>query len=234
MDAETAAQVEEAVLAAYDGARIHHIEAEDEGYEAYILTADGQRLEIELDSSFAITGEEEAERRGPGGPRGMHGEPVDEAIAQQIEKAILAAYDGATVDGIHAEGEDADGQPVYEARVRTADGQHLHITLDDGFVITEAEEMPAPGERGFRGPGGFGGPGMPAPLDEDTAAKVEAAVQAAYPQGEVLMVFAEPDGEAYEAHVRTAAGEIVHVLIDESFTVTGTEDDSEDRPGDGV
>ena len=156
VDPEVAAQIEEAVLGAYEGARIHHVEAEEDGYEAYILTAEGEKLEIELDGSFAIVGEEEIEEgerpRGPGRP--SRGAPVDAAIAEQVEQAVLAAYPDALVGGVHEEGDDADGQPVYAAHVRTADGEHLEVTLDDGFAITGEEERPEPGEDGFRGPHG--------------------------------------------------------------------------------
>ncbi len=66
---DTAAQVEAAVLAEYPDATIERLETDPDGaYEAHLTQADGTRLMIELDESFAITG---TRTGGPGhGPRG--------------------------------------------------------------------------------------------------------------------------------------------------------------------
>lgn len=56
-----------AALAKYPGATIQRVETDSEGvYEAHVVTADGQRLVVQLDESFAVTGTQS----GPGGGRG--------------------------------------------------------------------------------------------------------------------------------------------------------------------
>ena len=70
---DTAASVTEAVLAEYPAATIRRLETDSDGvYEAHIVTADDERLTVELDESFAVTGTETHDGAGPGrghGPR---------------------------------------------------------------------------------------------------------------------------------------------------------------------
>jgi hypothetical protein len=64
---DTAASVTEAVLAEYPDATIRRLETDSDGvYEAHIVTADDERLTVELDESFAVTGTETHDGRGPG------------------------------------------------------------------------------------------------------------------------------------------------------------------------
>ncbi|WP_210479237.1 hypothetical protein [Naasia sp. SYSU D00948] len=67
---DIADQVEAAVLEEYPDATIDRMETDADGatYEAHITQADGTRLTVKLDESFAITGTEEG--RTGGGPRG--------------------------------------------------------------------------------------------------------------------------------------------------------------------
>lgn len=71
---DVAEQVEAAVLEAYPGATIHRLETDSDGvYEAHLMTAEGERVVVALDESFAITGETVGGPggrggRGPGGP----------------------------------------------------------------------------------------------------------------------------------------------------------------------
>jgi hypothetical protein len=68
----TAAKVKAAVLAKYPGATFVRVETDSDGvYEAHITKADGTEVAVEVDKSFAVTGEEQ---RGPGGPGGHHGD----------------------------------------------------------------------------------------------------------------------------------------------------------------
>ncbi len=80
------------------------------------------------------------------------------------------------------------------------------------------------GENGW--PGGHGFPGRPGyggeELTGDTAAAMEAAVLAEYPDADIRRLEAE-NGGGYEAHIVTADGERLHVLLDEEFAITGTE-----------
>jgi hypothetical protein len=66
----TAAKVKAAVLAKYPGATFVRVETDSDGvYEAHITKADGTEVAVEVDKSFAVTGEEQG---GPGGHRGDH------------------------------------------------------------------------------------------------------------------------------------------------------------------
>ena len=61
---DTAEKVKAAALAKYPGATIQRVETDSDGvYEAHLVTADGQRVTVEMGEDFAITGEE------AGGPR---------------------------------------------------------------------------------------------------------------------------------------------------------------------
>jgi hypothetical protein len=56
---ETATRVTEAVLAEYPDATIQRVETDSDGvYEAHIVTTDDERLTVEVDEDFAITGTE--------------------------------------------------------------------------------------------------------------------------------------------------------------------------------
>ncbi len=56
---DIATQVEEAALAEYPGATIVRLETDSDGvYEAHLTTADGEKVTVELDGDFVITGEE--------------------------------------------------------------------------------------------------------------------------------------------------------------------------------
>lgn len=75
---DTAAAVEEAVLADYPDATIRWLETDADGvYEAHILTAEDERLTVELDESFVITGTELTTAPGgswpPGPGQRLHG-----------------------------------------------------------------------------------------------------------------------------------------------------------------
>ena len=56
---DTATQVTDAVLAEYPDATIQRVETDSDGvYEAHIVTTDDERLTVELDADFEITGTE--------------------------------------------------------------------------------------------------------------------------------------------------------------------------------
>jgi len=62
---DTAAKVRAAALARYPGATVLRVETDSDGvYEAHLTTAGGQRVTVEVDKSFKVTGEES----GPGHP----------------------------------------------------------------------------------------------------------------------------------------------------------------------
>jgi len=62
---DTAAKVKVAALAKYPGATVLRVETDSDGvYEAHLTTSNGQRVTVEVDKSFKVTGEES----GPGHP----------------------------------------------------------------------------------------------------------------------------------------------------------------------
>jgi hypothetical protein len=70
---DTATKVREAALAKYPGATIQRVETDSDGvYEAHLVTTDGQQISVEVDTSFAVTGNEDN-----GGGR-SHGAPGDD------------------------------------------------------------------------------------------------------------------------------------------------------------
>ena len=72
---DTAAQVRAAALAKYPGATVVRVETDSDGvYEAHLTKADGTPVTVEVDKSFAVTGEEAG---GPGGPGGHGRGPGD-------------------------------------------------------------------------------------------------------------------------------------------------------------
>jgi hypothetical protein len=61
---DTAAKVREAALARYPGATVLRVETDSDGvYEAHLTTSDGQRVTVEVDRSFTVTGEESGHGR---------------------------------------------------------------------------------------------------------------------------------------------------------------------------
>lgn len=58
-----------AALKEYPGATIERAETDSDGvYEAHLVTAAGERVTVEFDKNFAVTGEEQGGPGGPGGP----------------------------------------------------------------------------------------------------------------------------------------------------------------------
>jgi hypothetical protein len=62
---DTASKVKAAALAKYPGATVLRVETDSDGvYEAHLETDDGQRVTVEVDKDFKVSGEE----AGPGRP----------------------------------------------------------------------------------------------------------------------------------------------------------------------
>jgi hypothetical protein len=69
---DTATKVREAALAKYPGATIQRVETDSDGvYEAHLVTADGERVTVEVGKDFAVTGTES--HPGHGRPRPEEG-----------------------------------------------------------------------------------------------------------------------------------------------------------------
>jgi hypothetical protein len=61
---DTASKVRAAALAKYPGATVLRVESDSDGiYEAHLTTTDGQRVTVEVDKAFKVTGEESAPSR---------------------------------------------------------------------------------------------------------------------------------------------------------------------------
>ena len=152
---DTLAKVKAAVLKKYPGATFDRVETDSDGvYEAHITKQDGTRTTVELDKSFAITGEE-AGRGGPGG-RG-HGGPGGPGAGEtaltgdtlaKVKAAVLKKYPGATFDRV-----ETDNDGVYEAHITEKDGTRTTVEVDKDFEVTGEEAhgappagAPAPGE----------------------------------------------------------------------------------------
>jgi hypothetical protein len=61
---DTATKVREAALARYPGATVLRVETDSDGvYEAHLITSDGQRVTVEVDKAFKVTGEESGHGR---------------------------------------------------------------------------------------------------------------------------------------------------------------------------
>jgi uncharacterized membrane protein YkoI len=148
----TADSVKAAILAKYPGATIKRASTETDGkatdaYEAHVVKADGTKIEVFLNSAFAVTGEQ-ADRGGrghhgrggrDGHGRGSNGETeLTGATLDSVKAAVVAKYPGSTVD--HA-GTETDGKATdaYEAKVTKSDGTRIEVFLDKAFTVTGSE-----------------------------------------------------------------------------------------------
>lgn len=71
-------------------------------------------------------------------------------------------------------------------------------------------------------PGGIGGPGGETALTGDVADKVTEAVQAEYPDAQILRLEQESEG-VYEAHI-VDDGQMLRLLLDEDYAITQTDE----------
>ncbi len=138
-------------------------------------------------------------------------QPLTGDTKTKVEAAVLAAYPGATIDR-----SETDNGGVYEAHITTADGGELTVEVGEDFAVTGTQS-------GGHGGGRHGGGGQgEEALTGDTKTQVEAAVLAAYP-GATVERSETDNGGVYEAHITTADGGELTVLVGEDFTVTGTQ-----------
>jgi uncharacterized membrane protein YkoI len=141
---DTLAKVKAAVLAKYPGATFDRVETDSDGvYEAHITKKDGTRTTVELDKSFAVTGEEAGHggpggRGGPGGPGAGETALTGDTLAK-VKAAVSAKYPGATFDRV-----ETDNDGVYEAHITKKDGTRTTVELDKSFAVTGEESHGAP------------------------------------------------------------------------------------------
>ena len=135
----TLTKVKGAVLVKYPNATFHRVETDRDGvYEAHIITAAGDRVTVELDKSYAITGTETGHGRGGKGGGGKGGGAGETALSgttlTKVKVAVLVKYPNATFDRVET---DRDG--VYEAHINTAAGDRVTVELDKNYAITGTE-----------------------------------------------------------------------------------------------
>jgi hypothetical protein len=154
---------------------------------------------------------EEATTTGTSASTSADEQPLTGDTKTKVEAAVLAAYPGATI-----ERSETDDGGVYEAHITTTDGDELTVEVGEDFAIAGTET-------GGRGGGHHGGGGQgEEALTGDAKTQVEDAVLAAYP-GATIERSETDNGGVYEAHVTTADGDELTVLVGEDFTVTGTQ-----------
>ena len=111
------------------------------------------------------------------------------------------------------------------AATDTADSTATPVVADDSTTpVAPTEAAPPSGEAGHAAPAG---PHTANGITEevltgDSAASVEAAVTAAYPDATIERLETDAEGAAYEAHVTLADGSDATVKLDASFAITET------------
>jgi uncharacterized membrane protein YkoI len=135
---DTLAKVKAAVLAKYAGASFDRVETDNDGvYEAHIVTKAGDRVTVELDKAYAVTGTEAngAGRHGHRGGKGGAGETAltGDTLAK-VKAAVLAKYAGASFDRV-----ETDNDGVYEAHIVTKAGDRVTVELDKAYAVSGTE-----------------------------------------------------------------------------------------------
>jgi uncharacterized membrane protein YkoI len=145
----TADSVKAAVLAKLPGATIERMSNESDGkstdaYEVHATKADGTRVEVLLDSSFAVTAVN-ADNHGGRGGRGHHGDhggpggsgetALTGTTLDQVKAAVASYLPGSTLDRASTEN-DGKSTDAYEAHVTKADGTRVTVFLDSSFNVT--------------------------------------------------------------------------------------------------
>ena len=123
-------------------------------YHAHVRISGGKLQVVTVNADFEATGVQADRGRGPGGrggPGGRHGGPGDHGpgrgetaltgdTKQKVEAAVLAKYDGATIERSETNG---DGSAPYEAHIKTKDGKELEVLVSKSFEVVGANERPA-------------------------------------------------------------------------------------------
>jgi uncharacterized membrane protein YkoI len=132
-------QASTAALGAVPGGTIDRLETDDQGaaYEAHMTDADGMRVTVKLDESFAVISvDSDGEGRGHGegrGPGGHDETPLIGDVADQVTAAALAAVPGGTVTKVEQDG------TGFEAHVTDTDGSEVEVHFDANMAVLEIE-----------------------------------------------------------------------------------------------
>jgi len=150
LSSSVAAKVKKAALAKVRGATVERVEAGgpySTPYHAHIVTADGKRRVVLVDSDFrvtAVTAETARLYRDKDGRRSRRWRerPLTGTTKQKVEQAVLAKYPGAQI--LRSE-TSADSQAAYEAHIKTADGDYLEVLVDREFKVVATGRWPGDG-----------------------------------------------------------------------------------------
>jgi uncharacterized membrane protein YkoI len=167
LSGDTLAKVTAAAIARVGGT-VDFATSENDGsdaaaaYEAHVTKADGSRVTVILDSSFAVLAVETGHGpppdgrfggRGPhGGPGGGNGETdlTGDVAAKAKAKAAAVAKTGGTADRATTENDSSNAAAAYEVHVTKTDGTHVTVILDKDDTVLSIETRPE-----------HGGPGHP-------------------------------------------------------------------------
>ena len=145
----TAAKVKAAALDKVPGATVLRTEAGGQynsAYHAHIKKSDGTLAVVLVNSEFEATAVQAD--RGPrggrhGGGRGGPGAgetPLTGDTKANVEKAVLAKYDGATIVRTETNG---DSTAPYESHITTSDGKELEVLVSKDYEVVTARSRPA-------------------------------------------------------------------------------------------
>ena len=114
-------------------------------YEAHVRKSDGTEVVVLFNSDFEITGVEESNGRGPGGPghggRGGDETPLTGDTADKVTAAAKDKVPGGTILRVETD----SGSAAYEAHVRKSDGTEVVVLFDKDLNVTGVEDMGSPG-----------------------------------------------------------------------------------------
>jgi hypothetical protein len=150
LSSEVAAKVKAAALDKVPGATVLRTEGGgpySTAYHAHIKTADGALKVVLVNKDFEATAvQADNGPRGRGG-RGHHGggpgageTPLTGTTKENVEKAVLDKYPGATIERTETNGDSAS---AYESHVTTKDGKELEVLVSKDFEVVGANERPA-------------------------------------------------------------------------------------------
>jgi uncharacterized membrane protein YkoI len=149
LSSDVAAKVKAAALDKVPGATVLRTEAGgpySTAYHAHVKTADGALEVVLVNKSFEATAVQ-ADNGRPGRPggRGRGGPGAGETALtgttkENVEKAVLDKYPGATIERTET---NSDSASAYESHITTKDGKELEVLVNKDFEVVGANERPA-------------------------------------------------------------------------------------------
>jgi hypothetical protein len=149
LSSEVAAKVKAAALDKVPGATVLRTEAGgpyNTAYHAHIKTADGTLEVVLVNKDFEATavqadnGPRGRGGRGHGGGPGAGETALTGTTKENVEKAVLDKYPGATIGRTET---NSDSASAYESHITTKDGKELEVLVSKDFEVVGANERPA-------------------------------------------------------------------------------------------